>query len=151
VHQVGLLSTSLRKMHGLQNIKIEENLSLCLNKHHTMNIYRGGEVYFQALLTYNSMIYNLDTKPMSLSWLVGRYVQKYTALLKDSILCCHTDKNLKCHITHIVLTKLHQNIYWLNACTNNMCILFALLISAPWTFSNQAALLPKSATLASPV
>lgn len=52
-------------------LQTEENLSLCLIKHHTMNIYRGGEVYFQALLTYNSMIFNLDTIQMSLSWLLG--------------------------------------------------------------------------------
>jgi len=49
----------------------EENLSLCLIKHHTMNIHWQGEIYFQALLTYNSMIFNLDTIRMSLSWLLG--------------------------------------------------------------------------------
>ena len=52
-------------------LQTEENLSLCLIKHHTMNTYRGGVIYFQALLTYNSMIFNLDTIPMSLAWLLA--------------------------------------------------------------------------------
>jgi hypothetical protein len=61
----------------------------------------------------------------------GMYKSTQHFILKDSILCCHTHKDLKCHVTNIALTKLHQNIYWLNACTNNMCTPFILLLSAP--------------------